>query len=194
MSANDEPLTVNTNHNDTYSLGARFSSVQPLGYGSSGLVLSAYDEHKHRKVAVKKITIADDSKNKHALREVNFMCQLDHENIVPVYELLGPDFEVLELKETDFSGLPFIYMVEEHLDTDLHQLIRGRHIDEHYAKLFLYQLLRGLNYIHSANLLHRDLKPSNLLIDCQQLVLKISDFGLCRVLDPAYDHKASVIS
>lgn len=44
---------------------------------------------------------------------------------------------------------------------------------------FLYQLLRGLKYIHSANVLHRDLKPSNLLLnaDCD---LKICDFGLAR--------------
>lgn len=44
---------------------------------------------------------------------------------------------------------------------------------------FLYQLLRGLKYIHSANVLHRDLKPSNLLLD-SNCDLKICDFGLAR--------------
>jgi mitogen-activated protein kinase 1/3 len=44
---------------------------------------------------------------------------------------------------------------------------------------FLYQLLRGLKYIHSANVLHRDLKPSNLLLDAN-CDLKICDFGLAR--------------
>jgi serine/threonine protein kinase len=41
------------------------------------------------------------------------------------------------------------------------------------------QILRGLKYIHSANVLHRDLKPSNLLLNttCD---LKICDFGLAR--------------
>lgn len=48
---------------------------------------------------------------------------------------------------------------------------------------FLYQILRGLKYIHSANVLHRDLKPSNLLLNttCD---LKVCDFGLARVADP----------
>lgn len=52
---------------------------------------------------------------------------------------------------------------------------------------FLYQILRGLKYIHSANVLHRDLKPSNLLLNttCD---LKICDFGLARVADPKHNH------
>ncbi|KAF8380176.1 hypothetical protein HHK36_027658 [Tetracentron sinense] len=44
---------------------------------------------------------------------------------------------------------------------------------------FLYQLLRGLKYVHSANVLHRDLKPSNLLLNAN-CDLKIGDFGLAR--------------
>ena len=44
---------------------------------------------------------------------------------------------------------------------------------------FLYQLLRGLKYIHSAHVLHRDLKPSNLLLNAN-CDLKICDFGLAR--------------
>lgn len=44
---------------------------------------------------------------------------------------------------------------------------------------FLYQILRGLKYIHSANVLHRDLKPSNLLLNAN-CDLKICDFGLAR--------------
>jgi serine/threonine protein kinase len=44
---------------------------------------------------------------------------------------------------------------------------------------FLYQLLRGLKFIHSANVIHRDLKPSNLLLNAN-CDLKIIDFGLAR--------------
>lgn len=44
---------------------------------------------------------------------------------------------------------------------------------------FLYQLLRGLKYVHSASVLHRDLKPSNLLLNAS-CDLKIGDFGLAR--------------
>ena len=50
--------------------------------------------------------------------------------------------------------------------------------EKHY-EYFVYQLLRGLKYVHSAGILHRDLKPSNLLLneDCD---LQICDFGLSR--------------
>jgi mitogen-activated protein kinase 1/3 len=47
------------------------------------------------------------------------------------------------------------------------------------VQYFLYQLLRGLKYVHSANVLHRDLKPSNLLVNAN-CDLKIADFGLAR--------------
>ncbi|XP_050745771.1 mitogen-activated protein kinase ERK-A isoform X7 [Drosophila biarmipes] len=52
---------------------------------------------------------------------------------------------------------------------------------------FLYQILRGVKYIHSANVLHRDLKPSNLLLN-KTCDLKICDFGLARIADPEHDH------
>jgi len=48
------------------------------------------------------------------------------------------------------------------------------------VQYFLYQLLRGLKYVHSANVLHRDLKPSNLLVNAN-CDLKIADFGLARI-------------
>ena len=49
------------------------------------------------------------------------------------------------------------------------------------------QILRGLKYIHSANVLHRDLKPSNILLN-SNCDLKICDFGLARVCDTSHDH------
>lgn len=66
------------------------------------------------------------------------------------------------------------------MEADLHQIIRSEQplTDAHF-QYFVYQILRGLKYIHSANVLHRDLKPGNLLVnaDCE---LKICDFGLAR--------------
>jgi len=50
-------------------------------------------------------------------------------------------------------------------------------ISEEHVRYFLYQLLRGLKYIHSANVVHRDLKPSNLLVN-ENCDLRIGDFGM----------------
>ncbi len=66
------------------------------------------------------------------------------------------------------------------MECDMHQIIRSQQplTDAHYQS-FIYQILCGLKYIHSADVLHRDLKPGNLLVnaDCE---LKICDFGLAR--------------
>ena len=73
------------------------------------------------------------------------------------------------------------------METDLHKLLRSQKLSADHVCYFLYQMLRGLKYIHSANVLHRDLKPSNILLN-SNCDLKICDFGLARVSDPAQDH------
>ncbi|XP_033116181.1 mitogen-activated protein kinase 7-like [Anneissia japonica] len=75
------------------------------------------------------------------------------------------------------------------MESDLHQIIHSKQtFSEEHVRYFLYQLLRGLKYIHSANVIHRDLKPSNLLVNgnCE---LKIGDFGMARGVSFAQDHK-----
>lgn len=80
-----------------------------------------------------------------------------------------------------------VYIVQSLMETDLAQLLRRQPLSNDHICYFLYQILRGLKYIHSANVLHRDLKPSNILLNttCE---LKICDFGLARVADPDHDH------
>ncbi|CAN6463797.1 unnamed protein product [Victoria cruziana] len=71
------------------------------------------------------------------------------------------------------------------MDTDLHQVIRSdQPLTDDHCQYFIYQLLRGLKYVHSANVLHRDLKPSNLLLN-SNCDLKIGDFGLARTTSEA---------
>ncbi|KAI4564779.1 hypothetical protein MJG53_015791, partial [Ovis ammon polii x Ovis aries] len=169
-----------------YDLGGRFVDFQPLGFGVNGLVLSAVDSRARRKVAVKKITLSDARSRKHALREIKIIQRLDHDNIVKVYEVLGPQGTDLQGELFKFS---VAYIVQEYMETDLARLLEQGTLTEEHAKLFMYQLLRGLKYIHSANVLHRDLKPANIFISTEDLVLKIGDFGLARIVDQHYSHK-----
>ena len=69
------------------------------------------------------------------------------------------------------------------MESDLDRIITSRQtLTNQHHQYFLYQILRGLKYIHSASVLHRDLKPSNLLVN-SNCDLAICDFGLARGFD-----------
>uniref|UniRef100_A0A3B1JRU4 mitogen-activated protein kinase n=1 Tax=Astyanax mexicanus TaxID=7994 RepID=A0A3B1JRU4_ASTMX len=150
--------------------GGHFQDLRPLGTGVSGLVLSALDRRSGQRVAVKKLVLQDAVSLKHAL----------------VYEVLGPYGRPLP---RDLSQLTALYIVQELMETDLSRILEQGPLLAEHATLLFYQLLRGLKFIHSANVLHRDLKPANVFINTEQLLLKIGDFGLARIVDPHYSHK-----
>ncbi|KAK6475185.1 mitogen-activated protein kinase 6-like [Huso huso] len=172
-----------------FDLGSRYMDLKPLGYGGNGLVFSAVDSDCDKRVAVKKIILTDPQSVKHALREIKIIRRLDHDNIVKVFETLGPSGRQLTEDVSSLTELNSVYIVQEYMETDLCKLLEQGLMSEEHARLFMYQLLRGLKYIHSANVLHRDLKPANLFINTEDLVLKIGDFGLARIMDPHYSHK-----
>ncbi|XP_042486155.1 mitogen-activated protein kinase homolog MMK2-like [Macadamia integrifolia] len=147
--------------------------IRPVGRGAYGIVCAAVNSKTHEEVAIKKIGNAFDNRidAKRTLREIKLLCHMDHENIIAIKDIIRPP------KREEFND---VYIVSELMDTDLHQIIRSKQpLTDDHCQYFLYQLLRGLKYVHSANVLHRDLKPSNLLLtaNCD---LKIADFGLAR--------------
>eukprot|EP00249_Psilotum_nudum_P015110 c25172_g1_i1 orf=750-1886(+) len=147
--------------------------LRPIGRGAYGIVCSAYNSETNEEVAVKKIASAFDNKidAKRTLREIKLLRHMDHENIIVIKDILPPPIR------KDFND---VYIVYELMDTDLHQIIRSNQaLTEEHCQFFLYQILKGLKYIHAANVLHRDLKPSNLLLNTN-CDLKICDFGLAR--------------
>ncbi|XP_069767068.1 mitogen-activated protein kinase 6 [Narcine bancroftii] len=172
-----------------FDLGARYMDLKPLGYGGNGLVFSAVDNDCDKRVAVKKIVLSDPQSVKHALREIKIIRRLDNDNIVKVFEILGPSGIPMSDDVGAITELNSVYIVQEYMETDLAKLLEQSPFSEEHARLFMYQLLRGLKYIHSANVLHRDLKPANLFVNTEDLVLKIGDFGLARIMDPHYSHK-----
>ncbi|CAF3360629.1 unnamed protein product [Rotaria socialis] len=161
-----------------FAVGNRFVNLKYLAAGAYGMVVSAFDTQTLANVAIKKISPFLSKVNcQRTLREIRILQRLKHENIINIIAILKP---------TSLEQMKDIYLIETLMDTDLSQLVthqNGSNIlsDEHIL-YFTYQLLRGVKYIHSANVLHRDLKPSNLLLN-RSCDLKICDFGLARTVD-----------
>ncbi|KAL5990024.1 Mitogen-activated protein kinase 10 [Asimina triloba] len=152
----------------------RYKIQEIIGKGSYGVVCSAIDTHTGEKVAIKRIPdifehISDAAR---ILREIKLLRLLRHPDIVEIKHIMLPPLR------RDFKD---IYVVFELMESDLHQVIKANDdlTKEHY-QFFLYQLLRALKYIHTANVYHRDLKPKNILANAN-CKLKICDFGLARV-------------
>ncbi|GLJ18521.1 hypothetical protein SUGI_0329210 [Cryptomeria japonica] len=146
----------------------------PIGKGAYGIVCSAMNSETNEHVAIKKISNAFDNRidAKRTLREIKLCRHMDHENVIAIRDIIPPP------QRESFDD---VYIAYELMDTDLHQIIRSNQaLSEEHCQYFLYQILRGLKYIHSANVLHRDLKPSNLLLNAN-CDLKICDFGLARI-------------
>ena len=68
------------------------------------------------------------------------------------------------------------------MDTDLNHIIRSQRLSDDHIQFIVYQILRGLLFLHSAGCLHRDLKPSNVLINANCEV-RLCDFGLARAAE-----------
>mmetsp|Transcript_27218 Transcript_27218/g.69933 ORF Transcript_27218/g.69933 Transcript_27218/m.69933 type:complete len:366 (-) Transcript_27218:67-1164(-) len=156
-----------------FEIDEKYTPIKAIGKGAYGVVCSAKTGDSSEKVAIKKIGNAFENLTdaRRTLREIRLLRYLKHENIIAVKDIMKPPSRD---KYND------VYIVYELMDTDLHQIIRSSQplTDDHF-QYFIYQILRGLKYVHSANVLHRDLKPSNLLLNAT-CDLKICDFGLAR--------------
>lgn len=162
-----------------FAVGPRYTNLEYIGEGAYGMVVSAIDNVTKSKVAIKKISpFEHQTFCQRTLREIKILIRFKHENIIDIRDILR-NRTIDEMKD--------VYIVQCLMETDLYKLFKTQRLSNDHICYFLYQILRGLKYIHSANVLHRDLKPSNLLLNTS-CDLKICDFGLARVADPIHDH------
>ena len=162
-----------------FEVDAKYAPIKPIGKGAYGVVCSARDVSTNKKVAIKKIINAFENvvDAKRTLREIKLLRHLRHENVIDIIDCVKPQ------SKATFAD---VYLMYDLMDTDLYQIIRSsQSLTDEHCQYFVYQILRGLKYIHSADVLHRDLKPGNLLLNAN-CDLKICDFGLARtaLLDP----------
>ena len=157
-----------------FNVEKSFTPLRLLGHGTYGAVCSASCRGEEA-VAIKRIAGVFGARGrvveaKRTLREVQLLRYLQHENIIRIRHLmLSPDGRDA-------------YIVTDLMQTDLHQIIASpQPLTEEHVAWFIYQLLCGLKYIHSAGVVHRDLKPSNLLVN-EECDLRMCDFGMARTV------------
>ncbi len=148
------------------ALIGRYQLLEPLGSGGMGIVWAAYDPQLHRKLALKLIALrAGDEKDPRMLREAQAMAQLDHPNVVSVYDA------------GTWEGGFYIAM----------ELVAGVNLRQWLAKERSWREIvaafvtagRGLGAAHAIGLVHRDFKPDNVLV-AESGAVRVTDFGLVR--------------
>ena len=157
-----------------FALGPEYIAVERFGKGTYGTVYKAKIRGKDFYVAIKKIKneMDDEGIPSTALREIAILKKMKHPNVVNV------------------QGIAFnnnnIELCLEYCRYDLKKLIDCKKNDSSFynvafVKNMMYQLLKGVEHLHSHKILHRDLKPQNILVDERHWILKLADFGLSRV-------------
>ena len=139
-----------------------------LGKGTFGKVKLGIFLPKNKKVAVKileKRRLKEEDDIIRLKREFDMLSQFNHPNVISVSEIFETNDAYFTVMEYCEGGELFNYIVE------------NKRLSEEKSAFFYYQLINGLEYIHSLGIVHRDLKPENLLLT-EDHVLKIIDFGL----------------
>ncbi|CAE6514743.1 extracellular signal-regulated kinase 1/2 [Rhizoctonia solani] len=163
-----------------FNVGTQYQVLDVVGEGAYGIVCSAMHRPSGRKVAIKKIAPFDHSMFcLRTLRELKLLKFLSEagvsENIISILDIIKPP---------SLEAFKEVYLIQELMETDMHRVIRTQDLSDDHAQYFIYQTLRALKALHSADVIHRDLKPSNLLLNAN-CDLKVCDFGLARSVKTA---------
>ncbi|XP_072813316.1 cyclin-dependent kinase-like 3 isoform X1 [Vicugna pacos] len=147
-----------------------YETLGKVGEGSYGTVMKCKHKDTGQIVAIKIFyEKPEKSVNKIAAREIKFLKQFRHENLVNLIEV--------------FRQKRKIHLVFEFIDhTVLDELQHYCHgLESKRLRKYLFQILRAIEYLHNNNIIHRDIKPENILVS-QSGITKLCDFGFARTL------------
>ena len=144
-----------------------YAIKETIGKGAFSKVKLGINKLTGEKVAIKiidKKKLKINSENKRIEREINIIKKLNHINIV----------KIVQIKE-DMNN---IYIIMEYIENNLfYYILNKKYLSEQESSFYFFQLISGIDFIHSQGIVHRDLKPENILIT-KNKILKIIDFGL----------------
>ncbi|MEM9410586.1 MAG: protein kinase, partial [Planctomycetota bacterium] len=159
--------------NTERSLDSRFSDRRTIGRGATAVVETAFDQTLQQKVALKRLLKhlhKSDRARQRFYREAHAVSRLHHPNIVPIFEIIEQEDEVVLVSRL-VKGMSLRDLVNQKPSFSLENVVD-----------WTYQIAESLHYAHENGVIHRDIKPSNILIDEDNKAMLI-DFGLASVDD-----------
>ncbi|XP_050208370.1 serine/threonine-protein kinase ATG1t isoform X3 [Mercurialis annua] len=163
---------------DNCKITGNYILKSKLGAGASSLSSVWKSEHRvtGEEVAVKQVFVSKLNRHlKNCLEcEINFLSSVNNPNIIRLLDVFQAEDSIFLVFEYCKGGSLAAY-IQNH----------GR-VHEGIARRLMQQLGAGLKILHCHHIVHRDLKPENILLSTQEadMVLKIADFGLSRVVQP----------
>ena len=148
------------------------SQTEVLGNGAFGVVFKGFDA-KQRAIAAKRI---DGKKHPRILtqldsQDLDRFVHLDHPNVL----------KILDVERND----KIIWMMMPLCEFDLNELYKTREVSHETNLEVMKQIMMGIEYLHSKDIVHRDIKPGNILVaSVAPFQLKLADFDVCKCLDP----------
>ena len=147
-----------------------YNAEKIIGNGSFGVVFKATIAETGETVAIKKVFQDKRYKN----RELTILKMLHHPNCVEMRQSFYTNGE----KPDEM----YLNVVMDYIPDTAYRVMKQYHkmkqkVPNIIVKLYSYQLMRSIAYIHAKGICHRDIKPQNILCDMQTHVLKLCDFG-----------------
>ncbi len=180
----DLPKTETSVEENTRQLMSRFQLIRRLGQGGLGNVWLARDEKLKRNVAIKELrpeALESPKAWQRFHREAEITGQLEHPNVVPLYQF-GTNSKTGE----PFYAMRFVgkrsladAIVEFHDQVEAGQ---SCHLGLHRLLSVFLDICQAIAYAHSRGVVHRDLKPENVALDNFGQVI-VLDWGLAKVME-----------
>ncbi|XP_074744329.1 myosin light chain kinase 2, skeletal/cardiac muscle [Strix uralensis] len=163
-----------TLHSASVSSQFNLSSKEILGGGKFGEVHTCTEKQTGLKLAAKVIRKQGAKEKEMVLLEIDVMNQLNHRNLIQLYDAIETPREIILFMEFVEGGELF----ERIIDDDYH-------LTEVDCMVFVRQICEGIRFMHHMRVLHLDLKPENILcVAATGHMVKIIDFGLARRYNP----------